>query len=192
MNYIMLLIIDTETTGKAPLNQKGKGYKDPINYLDWNDCRIVQIAWMVCDAIGGVKKSKEYVIHPKNFIIPEESTAIHGISQSYAMEYGYSIKIVLNDLLRDLEDCHLLVAHNLNFDYHVILAELYRAKIVNQTYLNIGKYCTMEHGSGKDEKWHKLHELYKKYFQTDPPKELHRALNDVDTCRAIYFYQQDI
>lgn len=188
----MILILDTETTGLAPLNQRGKGYKDPKFFLDWNDCRAVQIAWMICDDSGNTVKTQNFIIKPKYFIIPDESTAIHGISQEEAKLKGIKIEKVLEELISDLTKCDLLVGHNINFDYHVILAEMYRCNLINDTYNTVQKYCTMVNGSKADEKWFKLHELYKKYFNKDPEKALHRANNDVEICKEIYFHQKDI
>lgn len=186
----MILILDTETTGLPPLNQKGKGFKSPKNYEDWNDCRLVQLAWIICNDIGGIVKSVDYIIKPKYFIIPDEATTIHGISQALAKEKGTKVDVVLEELLADVKRCDVIVAHNINFDYHVILAEVLRLGWSIEDLEKKDLYCTMLAGCNPaTEKWPKIEELYEKYFGKKPEMEQHRAMNDVYLCRDLYFYQ---
>ena len=186
----MILIFDSETTGKPPLNQRGKGFKPPKNFEEWRDCRLVQLAWIVCNDIGGIEKTVDYLIKPKYFIIPEEATKIHGITQETAKSKGVKVEKVLEEFLADLKGCHTLVAHNLAFDYNLLIAEMARAGICDTHYESIQLYCTMLAGCENEHaKWPKLEELYEHYFGQKPALEQHRALNDVFLCRDIYFYQ---
>lgn len=185
----MILIFDTETTGLAPYAQRGKGLEHPKNIEAWRDCRVVQIAWMICDSCGGVKKERDYIIKPKYFMIPDEAAKIHGITQQKAKAEGVALVTVLEELLADLKTCDLLVAHNIQFDLGVVLSEIYRAGLEGDVLEKIPKYCTMLAGCKENEKWPKLSELYVRYFNKLPEVELHRALNDVELCRAIFFYQ---
>ena len=188
----MKLIVDTETTGLPPRHQNRSGCIDPYYFLEWDNCRIVQIAWVVMDVEGNIIKEVEYVIKPAFFIIPEESTAIHGISQEYANVHGAEIKQVLVEFIKDIHNCDTLIAHNIDFDYNVILAELFRYEMDPCNMKTIHRYCTMRKGSMPHEKWQRLEELYKKYFGSTPPLIQHRALNDVIMCRDIYIYQQSL
>lgn len=185
----MILIFDTETTGLPPYAAKGRGLETPKNTEAWRDCRAVQIAWMVCDTCGGVWKERDYIIKPKYFTIPESSTRIHGISHEKAKAEGVKLETALSEFLEDMKNCDLLVGHNINFDIHVVLSELFRAGMECERIEEIPKYCTMLADCKKNEKWPKLSELYVRYFNKLPEMELHRALNDVELCRAIYFYQ---
>jgi DNA polymerase-3 subunit alpha len=186
----MKLVFDTETTGLPPRFQNQKGCIDPSYFLEWSNCRIVQIAWVVFDIEGTIVKKADYIIKPAFFIIPEESTAIHGISQEIALEQGVDIKDVLKEFIKDLSPCDTLIAHNIDFDYNVVLSELFRANIDPCNMKTVYKYCTMRKGSLPTEKWCKLGELYKKCFGNAPTLTLHRALNDVIMCKDIYIYQQ--
>lgn len=188
----MRLIVDTETTGLPPRHQKRSGAIDPSQFLEWDNCRIVQIAWVVIDIEGTIIKKADYVIKPTFFIIPDESTAIHGISQEYANTHGVEIKKVLPEFIEDLDMCDTLIAHNIDFDYNVILAELFRYNIDRSTMKTINRYCTMRKGSMPNEKWKRLGELYKKYFGNAPTLIQHRAFNDVIMCKDIYMYQQSM
>jgi DNA polymerase-3 subunit alpha len=179
----MKLIVDTETTGLPPRRV------DPINFIEWANCRIVQIAWVVIDVEGTIVKQADHIIKPCWFIIPDESTAIHGITQEFAHAQGKEIKDVLKEFIEDISRCDTLVAHNMDFDYNVIISEILRAGIDPCNMNHIYKYCTMRKGSLPNEKWQKLGELYKKYFGTESTLTLHRALNDVLMCKDIYMYQ---
>lgn len=180
----MQVIFDTETTGLPP-----RPHIDPYYFLEWSNCRIVQIAWIVIDIEGTIVKQVEYIIKPAFFIIPQESTAIHGISQEIANSCGKEIKDVLREFIKDLSTCDKLIAHNIDFDYNVVLSELFRADIDPCNMKTIYKHCTMRKGSLPNEKWCRLGELYKKYFGKAPTLTLHRALNDVIMCKEIYLYQ---
>lgn len=185
----MKVIVDTETTGLPPRYANKAGFIDPSYFLEWSNCRIVQIAWIIIDIEGTVVKQADYIIKPAFYIIPEESTAIHGISQEIALTQGKDIKEVLSEFIQDISPCDTLIAHNIVFDYNVILSELFRGGIDPCNMKHIYTYCTMRKGSMPHEKWHKLGDLYKKYFGTAPNLVLHRALNDVLMCRDIYMYQ---
>jgi DNA polymerase III epsilon subunit-like protein len=180
----MKLFFDTETTGLPP-----RGI-DPYFFLEWSNCRIVQIAWIVIDVEGNIVKKADYIIKPAFFIIPDESTAIHGISQEMALTQGKDIKDVLREFIKDMSPCDTIIAHNIDFDYNVVLSELARAEIDPCNMKHVYRYCTMRKGSMPNEKWYKLGDLYKKYFGNAPTLTLHRALNDVIMCKDIYMYQQ--
>jgi DNA polymerase III epsilon subunit-like protein len=152
----------------------------------------VQLAWLVCDENHVVLKKESHIIRPKYFEIPEESTKIHGIDQITAKTTGKKIEFVLHEFLKDIDRCDRVIAHNINFDYHVLLAELYRVGMVSLKYLNIPQYCTMLSASKPNEKWYKLVDLYEKYYGNKPSIPLHRADNDIELCHAVYMYQQKL
>jgi DNA polymerase-3 subunit epsilon len=108
-----IIFLDTETTGlakdssKSPLDGNG----------NWPD--IVSICWIVYH--GKKRERKEiHIIRPDGFIIPRESTKIHGISQVMAEKDGKSLKEVLTTFLYDVCDAHLVIAHNIEFDRNVL------------------------------------------------------------------------
>ena len=187
-----LIFLDTETTGLAPFHERQIIY--PGRHELWNACRIVQIAWIVCNDQGEVVATHEYLIKPDGFIIPEESTRIHGITHDDAVLQGKEIKEVLNLLLKELDTCRMIVAHNVEFDYNVILSEIFRCKtnspeMSEKMFIYTDKYCTMKHGTQKGRRWPKLGALYEEYFKCKPSLRLHSALNDTLICKDIYYYQ---
>ena len=196
----MFIVFDTETTGFPPRN--GRNNENPKNYKKWNNCRIVQMSWLLCEKEGTVVKEKDYIIRPNKFTIPEVSTSIHGISTEKALNEGVKLDIVLEDFLKDISVCDTLVAHNINFDYDVVLSEIYRRKHLYEKkekgffdikkYLEIEKYCTMLSGCDDGGRWPKLAALYEKYFNHIPDIVLHNSLNDTLLCKDIYMYQQKL
>ena len=130
-----VLIFDTETTGLPKKRQSA--WLEPHVWP-----HIVSISWMLYDSDRNkTVLQKTYNIKPINWIIPQESTAIHGILHSYAERYGAPLGEVMEEFLNIEYDA--LVAHNLEFDENVI---------INAMRWDLGhvfegftkpKYCTM-------------------------------------------------
>ena len=83
---------------------------------------------MVFDmAKNNMVKLEDHIIQlPKYIQVPESSTAIHGISTVRMRREGVDIKPLLADFRRDLKQCHILIAHNLEFDRNMLQVEYYR------------------------------------------------------------------
>ena len=102
---------------------------------------------------------------------------------------------VLKQLEEDLNYVDTIVAHNLLFDYNIILSECYRLNM--HTLINklesLNKSCTMKLGRkvmglGKYPKLSVLHEFL---FQKKIVQE-HRALSDVFFCLDCYIKMVEI
>jgi DNA polymerase-3 subunit alpha len=182
------LVIDTETTGLPPLYY-GK-FLDPITHCEkWgNKCRTVQIAWILYDDDDNIVKRESHIIKPNGYHIPEESTRIHGISQEKAEKEGIDIGFVLSMLKSDIIIADTIVAHNMEFDYKVILYEwLLEDKETIDIWKNTHRVCTMKDFlKDKNMKWPKLSDLYSSLFNKDLDKA-HNALYDASACADIYF-----
>jgi len=177
-----ILVLDTETTGLAPRN---------VPYtmtIAWRNCRIVQIAWNIYND-GTLISSKCFILRPEGYEIPESSSRIHGITHQEAMTTGHPIQEVLKEFHQDLLTVDVLVAHNMAFDKPVILSELHRYKMEDaiQKMEQLPTECTMLMGTLPKQKWPKLVELYKRYFN-EVPTISHRADADVAQCAKIYFH----
>lgn len=184
------LVFDTETTGLPPYRkvEQSKEIASPLKYLKhWDDCRIVEIAWLLCDEQGNCLKKEDYIIQPKDYIIPEEASRIHGITHEMAMENGIDIEIVLSIFACDLAEADVLVAHNMDFDYHVLLSEWLRyTPYTKESLILIPKICTMKDFIHPNERWPRLADLY--YKCTGKPFfQQHRALGDAMACASILF-----
>jgi len=182
----MYLFFDTETTGLP------KNYQAPLDdFLNWP--RLVQLAWSLYDPEGNHWESYNYIIKPVNFIIPEEATKIHRISQERALAEGVELNLALQHFLADVNSAAHLVAHNIDFDEKIIGSELLRERLDNPlkiaskicTMKTTAKVCQIDNGRG-GYKWPNLTELYRHLFKTDFP-EAHDAAFDVKACAECFF-----
>ena len=139
----MYFLWDTETTGLPKTRQPN--YKDLDAYVD---CRLVSICWIILDENYETVSTKYHVIKPNGFIIPEDATKIHGITHDFATETGVPLTDILPDMLIDLKKCTTLVAHNLSFDFGVMLSEFHRygKRDMINNFFRQTRYCTMFNG----------------------------------------------
>lgn len=191
-----VLVIDTETTGLP----KGRGVTSE-SYEKWNGSRLVQIAWELFNPSKLCVDKQSYIVIPNGFEIPEVVVNIHGISTERATEEGIPLENVIKLLHTLIKYNPIIVAHNMQFDNDIILAELYRALNTNSLpsiqdilpelitlWIECEKHCTMLMGTLPGQKWPKLVALYERCFNRLPSGEMHRADNDTRACAEIYFH----
>ncbi len=196
------IVYDTETTGLPKYRKAPPSKSDLYPY-------ICQMSWLVYDDKTEKLHTRDYIIKlPEGVTIPEECTKIHGITNEKMMTEGVEISKVLDEFTRDWMKCHILVAHNIDFDNRIIQAEYHRNQPINW----LGRhrkieYCTMLYGkkftniqvpskfnSGTYQKAPKLIELHKELFKTEP-SNLHNSLIDVLACFRCFYkmvYNEDI
>ena len=187
----MHFLFDTETTGLP----KGRNvsYSDDAAY---SSCRLVSIAWfLVDDDTLDVVSEHNHLIKPDGYTVSQESTAIHGITHEYAMINGIPFSEIVDELVTSLNSCKYLVAHNISFDFGVLLHELYvhknvdptMSKVINHVF-RMDRKCTMR--QGKEimvvKKFPKLIELYVHLLKVQPTGDLHNALVDTRCCYECY------
>lgn len=164
--------------------------------------RIVQLAWQVYDDDELVSQHN-HLIQPSGFVIPAEATAIHGITTEEAYEKGDCreevIEFFVDDLNTLIRQDGVIVAHNMDFDKHVINTEAnygvdpnYCDPIIDGNHNNL--VCTMKLSTdfcripakqyGRY-KWPTLTELHRKLFHCDF-EGAHNALADVKACYKCY------
>jgi DNA polymerase III subunit epsilon len=180
----MYLFFDTETTGLP------KSYSAPATDIN-NWPRVVQIGWCLQDKEFNIISSGCYITKPEGFIIPSESTKIHGITTEIAMEKGEDIKKILKEFSKDIEKASILIAHNINFDYKILSAEFVRMDLPNQL-ISKKKFCTMKGtinfckiSTNRGYKWPKLSELHKILFDQSFEGE-HNAYEDTIACARCF------
>lgn len=179
------LFFDTETTG-TPLDYNAPASK----ILNWP--RIVQIAFISYDIEGNELESGEHLIKPENFIIPSNSTAIHGITNEKALDEGQPLDIVLNKIHQHIKDSECVVAHNINFDSKVLGAEFIRNEMTNIieekkkicTMQETIEFCSIKNAYGN--KWPKLSELHFKLF-ADNFENAHDAMSDIRATAKCFW-----
>lgn len=184
---MIAFVFDLETTG-IPSDRKAT-FRN-LNVYD--GARIVSIAWRLIDTERDEElKCRYYVIRPDGFMIPEDSIAIHGISNEEAMEQGVPFKDVVDELSTDIDRCSVMVAHNIMFDINILRSELFRLRMQRTIDSTFDKeiFCTMRESRNRKivSKFTKLTDLYHTMF---PEKEectnAHNAMYDVNYCCDIY------
>ncbi len=179
------LFFDTETTGVP------KNWKAPItNFENWP--RIVQIAWIVTDALGNVLLKNEYIIKPDGFTIPKDASDVHGITTEYAIKFGVSLEEVLIKFEEHCNISNYIIAHNISFDSKVIGSEFLRILSRNPT-TRLNHLCTMVNSTNFCKipgnygyKWPKLSELHIKLFGKDF-EGAHNALSDIEATAKCFW-----
>ena len=173
------LFFDTETTG-LPLD-----YNAPTsNSANWP--RLVQLSWIVTDVDGNIIKQSDNIIYPDGFIIPTESSNIHGITTAIAKEKGIPLATAINEFLADMNTVNILVGHNISFDLRIMGAELIRMgkrDIMQQkpsicTMQSSTNYCKIPSKNGFGYKWPRLQELHVKLFGCEF-EDAHNSMSDI-------------
>lgn len=183
----MFLFFDTETTGLP------RDWNAPVERLD-NWPRIVQIAWLIYDLEGKKLSEKQFIIKPEGFIIPEESSKVHGITTEQALAEGVDLAGVLQDFSNDLSRSNFLVAHNLSFDEKIVGAEFLRKQVGNSlhelnkicTMISTVDFCQIPSTTSTGYKWPRLSELHFKLFGEDF-QDAHDAMVDTSACAKCFF-----
>jgi DNA polymerase-3 subunit epsilon len=180
--------IDCETTG-LPRTR----YFSPDDIDGWP--RLVQIAWGCYDSRGKAEESKCHIIRPVGFRIPADATRIHGITHAHALRAGRELDEVLGEFLEAAErPGTVLVAHNLDYDFGVIGAELVR-RSKPLRFLDIPGICTMKSTTGVCRlprpggfgyKWPTLEELHLCLFGRSY-EGAHDAARDLEACARSFF-----
>ena len=202
---MLVLVFDTETNG-LPKNMKSIPNGD--NFNDWPN--IVQLSYILYDTDAKrVIAIHDHIIRvPVGFNITEESIKFHGITNEISQKNGTPFDQVINTFMENVRLADLVVAHNVEFDQKIIVAELFRIMQtsaehgVRAALTDIARaeyYCTMQQGvnlcnikaftkTDKKEyiKFPTLLELCKHLFQYEP-KNLHNSLNDVLVCFQCFY-----
>ena len=196
------LFYDTETTG-FPL------WREPSDHPD--QPHLVQLAAHLVDMEKRkIIQSMDLIVRPDEWIIPDDVSAIHGITTEYAKAVGIREDIVL-DLFADLHDkCGVRIAHNESFDSRIIrigmkrhfghfdeeISEKFKAGTSECTCIMstpVVKCPPTEKMKAKNMRCYKkanLQEAYK-YFFGEEFDNAHSAIADVSACMSVYFAIQD-
>lgn len=201
LNNIMSLIcfIDTETSG-LPITRKNRIFFPYQEHDAYDESRIVSIALVFFNPNLNKIISQSYFMRS-----PEDepdmhwgAEHIHQITKEKASTEGITMNTIIQKNLKFLMNSSQLVAHNIDFDYHVFMNEIFRTKQYPEllTHLEqINKVCTMK--IGKDitkipSKIDPTRIIYPKLtylLQHLTGHELvgaHNALNDCLACLEIY------
>ena len=174
----MYLFFDTETNG-LPKNWKAK----PQEVDNWP--RIIQLAFTVVDVNFNEVYSYSELIKPDGWTIPNEKFWIeNGYSTESNILNGVMMFEALHALKNAINTCTHVFAHNMDFDYNIIAAEMIRYGV--RADHSPKRVCTMKSttdfvgakNARGGQKWPKLEELHEKLFGVKFDNA-HDALADV-------------
>ena len=177
-----VMIFDTETTG-LPKNST-PAYNAPNNWP-----HLVSISWTILNSeTNTIEKERSYIVYPENWAIPEDSTAIHGISHLQAVEQGVPLKNAMIEFISENYD--IMVAHNMNFDENVLVNAIRWDMATLFEGFTKPRYCSMNltrsmcnlkyHNNWGGTKPPKLKELYEIVMKKTPDEtKLHSSAYDV-------------
>jgi len=154
--------------------------------------KAIQLAWYLHDT-ESTKKNRIKSYYFDN--VTKINTNFHkDLSVSKIRKISTSSKLILQTFLEDVKEVMvskgLIVAHNIQFDFKILVNECIRDKIICD-WDTMWKYCfcTMKstkdlcniprsHGGGA--KYPRLEELYTYLYKEPPNIKLHEASNDVE------------
>lgn len=180
-----ILFFDTETTGVP------KNYNAPSWDID-NWPRLVQLSWLLTSNDGTIISQGDFIIKPNGFDIPLASSKVHGITTTLANAKGVNLTYALGKFLEATKSAEVLVGHNIDFDIHIVGAELIRlgkTDILQNmpkicTMLSTVNFCRIPNKFGY--KYPKLQELYYILFNKNF-SNAHNSLADIMATKECYF-----
>ena len=183
-NYTYIAF-DTETTG-FPRKTSNRTYASPVETAYYNSSRIISISFY-----SESLNVKDYsLIKPGDF--PINNSDIHGITKEEALSKGISLEDYFYKnptLIENIKKADVLIAHNAEFDKHILLSELYRRGMKDIYTLIESKpiVCTMKFSYRKYmfNKYPKLLELYS-FLYKESFFGAHNALADSKACYDCY------
>lgn len=179
----MYIILDIETTGLIPKDGSNNFYNYKV--LDkYDQCRMLQICYEILDSNLNVMTTKSFYINEIDNIT---NSHIHGITLDTLQQYGIKMDSFVEQFKIDISNCNVIIAHNLQFDYSILMSELYRYKhndvidIIN----NMTRKCSMRLTRSIFGKFPKLIDLYNYSHNTNYSSlaGAHNAVNDVKYLR---------
>lgn len=194
------IFFDTETTGLIL-------YKEPSE--DPRQPHIVEIAALLHDDAGALVETFHAIIRPDGWVIPDEVSAIHGITTERAMDEGIPEHEALSLFLALHVRADIRVAHNESFDQRIIRIAIKRFYGETQderdtfadAFKTAPKYCTMKASTkpcglpptpamlAKGMRWNKnptMAEAHRHFFGEDF-EGAHSALSDAQACARVYY-----
>lgn len=143
MNY---LIIDVETTGLVDTSFLDFGeYPHYTNLYKYDNARIVQISFMLCNNKFETIGMYDYIIKTNGFDIPNSN--IHNITNEISLTQGVPLTDICDTMNTCLEHTSHIIAHNVGFDVNILLSELHRLNM-GSLIKNIeskSRFCSMNY-----------------------------------------------
>lgn len=197
------LFYDAETTG-LPL------FKEPSSHPD--QPHIVQLAAFLVDLdTRETLSSMDVIVRPEGWTIPDDMTAIHGISTQKALDFGVPEAQAVDMLLALHSNATVRIGHNEPFDARMVrigakrfidprdpdedlpMSDEWKAGAAECTARLATPICKLPptakmRGGNKTPT---LLEAYQHFFGQDFPGQ-HTARGDALACMRVYFAIQDL
>lgn len=159
----MELFFDTETSDKFD-------FKNP-NITGKNFPWVVQLGAILAED-GIAYAEYNVIIRPDGRTIEPGAQKVHNIPVELADNVGISEGIVAQTFLELVDNADVIIAHNMNFDFQIMLGMMHRCEESDKILQAAEKYCTMLGttdlcklpGRFGNYKWPKLQELHKFLF----------------------------
>lgn len=182
------LVCDTETLEAIPEE------RDPLEPARTSP--VILLSWQLLNEAMETISEETYLIE-KRGAVTEEATAIHGITDEDILSGGLPAREVYGYFLRDLRQCHQLVAHNVAFHRSTILADWEKLGISTEELAKKPAFCTMEWGKrlafrfrrSGEAAYPKLTELFSYLYTMNrnvPIRYSQKGLRDVRLCAACF------
>ena len=127
------LVIDCETTGLFDYHKPADADGQP---------RLCQIGMIWLDDELKTVREEEWMIRPTDWKLTEEAEKVNGLTQELLEEKGITVNIPLRHYLNAIDDKHVIVAFNVDYDVKIMRAELRRARFVDR-YMQTRTLCVM-------------------------------------------------
>lgn len=186
-----ILVLDTETSG-LPVTKGFNNYNDPSLTEFYNNSRVIELGYIVYGQDQREIFKRNFLVKPNGFVVT--NSHIHNITTEMLNKDGINMLDILEIFECDLQGVGVFVAHNISFDYNVLLSECYRHN--KQTLItklkSLNQECTMKMGQKilNQKKFPSLQVLYAHFnSESNIPNNLkcHRALDDSIMCADCYF-----
>jgi DNA polymerase-3 subunit epsilon len=193
----MLLFVDTETSG---LIKKGLPLSSPEQ--PW----VVNLAAELTDANGAQLACISTGIRANGRTVTDGAHKVHGVSSAAAARTGVSELAALGVLCgREslVSQARYVIGHGISFDRDVVTSVLARqgrdattwvrpGLVFVDTMLAAAPFCGIqsEHESG-GYRWPSLDQACETLLSQSPRIGPHSAWDDVQRCKALYFWLRD-
>lgn len=190
----LALFYDSETSGLPLFSEPSEDERQP---------HIVQLGARLVDLDDrSIISTPDVIIRPDGWTIPEDVSAIHGITTEKALAVGVSESMALGMLLELWSRAQVRIGHNEQFDARIVRIAQHRlddglvdewkegkAKCTQRLATPILKLPPtekMKRAGFTKNKSANLREAYR-FFTGRELEDAHSALADVDGCMAVYF-----
>lgn len=184
---MLIFAYDTETTGLP-------AFKDPSDAP--HQPHIVQVAASLVDSNTRMPvASLDLIVRPDGWQIPEETIAIHGITNDEAARIGIDESLAAELVLDLWRNADMRLGHNEQFDARIMRIALKRfaSDTVADEWKAGKKFCTCWGAKPHVNASGKLPTLAEAYahYVGGTFEDAHSASADMHACLAVYFAMVD-